>query len=283
MRFEDWDDSIVDLSRLRLLPINKLLGKDSKKSRDASSATKLSKEASIGKDSSTPQEVPDDILKSMLVFVQSARDQLLLKHPEVFERLTQLLAHYTEPQRVHDAQHVSNAPPSDSDMNALLEPFPQLRVQLEAILSSVPAAPSQGKKEPENEPTLSPDDDNSVEDLPIDGTKLESVQVKNSHSDDAASEENSIGEAFAHSSVNKDSDAECYTKSSKTSELSNGKEVSQSNERMPLPSSSGSALATSEGVQKSKGARELQKLLDEFGGGATVGVDGSRRRVSARP
>ena len=29
---------------------------------------------------------------------------------------------------------------------------------------------------------------------------------------------------------------------------------------------------------KAKGARELQKLLDEFGGGAAVGVDGEIRR-----
>jgi hypothetical protein len=221
---------------------------------------------------------PDPIYASMERFVSRARDELLASSPDTFDRLSQLLAGFEGATAIGGPEHDASAAgrqgasAAGPQLQTLLAPHPSLLTELEALLALAPSPAPSGDAQSvapfaHAETSVEMEVDESSDGVwpvssaaaPASSPVVADVQQEEpeSNSPPAAPEDSSDADELSTKLVSPDVDpvikGEC--RQERSFEESRG--------------------------HKSKGTRELQKLLDEFGGGAAVGVDGDMRRRRA--
>lgn len=295
VQYDDWDEQTVDLTQIRTLP--ETFGGKRKKEHESKHKHVASSSASVkplshrrsisatAKSADAQEAVPmdaratgnsararvgaaavdgtllvcqpDAVYASMDRFVGRARDQLLPSAPDTFERLSQLLGRF-EATVAAAGRGASAAGP---ELQSLLAPHPSLLSELESLLALAPAP--------------SPDGHGGVS--PADAEALVEMEI-----DESADRVSPAGSAagFASSAIDvKEEEAGSNSPASSDADEVSSKLIGpdvepalkgESRQERTIPEDSRG--------HKGKGTRELQKLLDEFGGGAAVGVDGDMRR-----
>jgi len=311
VRYDDWDEQTVGLSQIRLLPDT--FGGKKKRDDARAKANLTSSAAAAAALAKPPPPAPNPLQGAMESFVAAAKEQLLASQPDTFERLTQLLAHFGAAEQAPPARKGAAAngsaeasrSPTDSALRSLLSPHPRLLSELEQLLAAAPATPAEARGA-DGEPTLC--SWRWEEDGRLTGRVYGKAGFKDGTliSTSAVPLEQRLKPLQPHARVVTESGTAYHLGLAAAAPLAEGHalrgegralsgeghaelaatraaaaaESEEDAERDPSESGEPSGKpAVGEGRgPKAKGARELQKLLDEFGGGAAVGVDGEIRR-----
>jgi len=314
VQYDDWDEQTVSLAQIRRLPETF----SGKRRKEQEQRQKLHKSSSASKSPSanaapaasapatspansgeseggepsvlkskigsgvdvSPIDGPADgrsttpVFASMQDFVLLAREELLASSPDTFERLSQLLAEFDTAHAAQLGDVDDNTSSLGPELQALLAPHPRLLSQLERLLASVPTRSADAEYSTEvvtsamTAGTAQP----ASSDIPADDSGR--VKLATSEGDvvdtEAAMADERQARPCAVSHIELDR---------REGQAEIGNESTMNYE--PFSGSGGGRdeRAIEETKRdKTKGVRELQKLLDEFGEGAAVGVDGGELR-----